>query len=165
MSPGLFRFSRYLSHVAAWHLVADMRVRVYDHQKPSMKYHDKQTENSCPATNDTSTFEVLIAHAVPDLVANILVLLGVTAILFYIHPLLALLTIIPVPVLTYSGFLFSRKVLPYFRKAQKSLAELNAVLQDNISGMKEIQVFNQQKKEKSRVATRAADYTRLSCAG
>jgi ATP-binding cassette subfamily B protein/subfamily B ATP-binding cassette protein MsbA len=123
-------------------------------------YHDKQTgELLSRATNDTSTFEVLIAHAVPDLVANILVLLGVTAILFYIHPLLALLTIIPVPVLTYSGFLFSRKVLPYFRKAQKSLAELNAVLQDNISGMKEIQVFNQQKKEKSRVATRAADYT------
>ncbi|HHU29110.1 MAG: ABC transporter ATP-binding protein [Bacillota bacterium] len=163
VARALFRFFHsYLSHVAAWHLVADMRVRVYDHlQKLSMKYyHDKQTgELLSRATNDTSTFEVLIAHAVPDLVANILVLLGVTAILFYIHPLLALLTIIPVPVLTYSGFLFSRKVLPYFRKAQKSLAELNAVLQDNISGMKEIQVFNQQKKEKSRVATRAADYT------
>ena len=124
MSPGHCSvFHSYLSHVAAWHLVADMRVRVYDHlQKLSMKYyHDKQTgELLSRATNDTSTFEVLIAHAVPDLVTNILILLGVTAILFYIHPLLALLTIIPVPVLTYSGFCFPGKFFPISGRRKKA---------------------------------------------
>ena len=63
-------FYSYVSHVAAWHLVADMRVKVYNHlQKLSLKYyHDKQTgQLMSRATNDTATFEVLIAHAVPDL--------------------------------------------------------------------------------------------------
>ena len=47
----LFRFlNSYLSHKAAWNLVADMRVKVYDHlQKLSLRfYHDKQTGSSCP---------------------------------------------------------------------------------------------------------------------
>ena len=61
---------RYLSHVAAWKLVGDMRVRVYEHlQKLSLRYyHDKQTGQLMSRTvNDTATLEVLIAHAVPDL--------------------------------------------------------------------------------------------------
>ncbi|NLM51226.1 MAG: ABC transporter ATP-binding protein [Firmicutes bacterium] len=155
-------FYHYLSHVAAWHLVADMRVKIYNHlQKLSMKYyHDKQTgQLMSRATNDTANLEVLIAHAVPDLVTNILILISVTIILIIIHPTLALLTIVPVPLLVYSSFLFMKKVLPYFRQAQSSLAEFNAILQDNLSGMREIQVFNQQSREKERVAKRARKYT------
>jgi len=155
-------FYSYVSHVAAWHLVADMRVKVYNHlQKLSLKYyHDKQTgQLMSRATNDTATFEVLIAHAVPDLVTNILILISVTIILIIIHPTLALLTMIPIPLLVYSSIFFMKKVLPHFRKAQSSLAELNAVLQDNLSGMREIQVFNQQSREKSRVENRARNYT------
>lgn len=153
--------NRYLSHVAAWNLVADMRVLVYDHlQKLSLRYyHDKQTgQLMSRATNDTATFEVLIAHAVPDLVTNGLILSGITVILFIINAKLALLTLVPVPFLVIGGWLFTKKVLPNFRRAQSTLAELNATLQDNLSGMKEIQVFNQQKREKKQVEKRARNY-------
>ncbi|MDK2801001.1 MAG: ATP-binding cassette, subfamily bacterial [Clostridiales bacterium] len=71
--------------MAAWRLVADMRVLVYEHlQKLSLRYyHDKQTGQLMSRTiNDTATFEVLIAHAVPDLVTNGLILMGITIILF-----------------------------------------------------------------------------------
>lgn len=162
VARALFTFLyRYLSHVAAWNLVADMRVIVYNHlQKLSLRYYqDKQTgQLMSRTTNDTATFEVLIAHAVPDLVTNLLILIGVTIILFVIHPVLALLTLIPVPFLIYSGWFFTKKVLPFFKHAQSTLAELNAVLQDNLSGMKEIQAFNQQKREKRRVEKRAKKY-------
>lgn len=160
VSRALFTFFyRYLSHLAAWRLVAEMRVIVYNHlQKLSMSYYnDKQTgQLMSRTTNDTATFEVLIAHAVPDLIANLLILLGVTMILFVIHPTLALLTLIPVPILLYSGYFFTKRVRPFFRTAQVAVADLNAVLQDNLSGMREIQVFNQQRKEKMRVAEKAA---------
>ena len=50
------------------------------------------------------------------------------------------------------GFYFYNKfVRPLFRLAQRMLGELNAVLQDNISGMREIQVFTQEEKEANRV--------------
>lgn len=158
----VFRYlNSYLSHVAAWKLVADMRVLVYDHlQKLSLRYyHDKQTgQLMSRATNDTATFEALIAHAVPDLITNILILVGVIAILFAMNTYLAFLTLIPVPFLILGGWLFTKKILPNFREAQKSLADLNATLQDNISGMKEIQVFNQQQREKNRIQKRAKKY-------
>ncbi|MFZ5988224.1 MAG: ABC transporter ATP-binding protein, partial [Bacillota bacterium] len=109
--------------------------------------------------NDTATFEVLIAHAVPDLITNVLILTGISILLFVINPLLALLTLIPIPFLSFLGWLFTKRILPNFREAQSTLAELNAVVQDNISGIKEIQVFNQQAREKKRVEKRARNYT------
>ncbi|WHH60176.1 ABC transporter ATP-binding protein [Petroclostridium sp. X23] len=154
-------FYRYLSHVAAWKLVADMRTMVYEHlQKLSLRYyHDKQTGQLMSRTiNDTATFEVLIAHAVPDLITNGLILIGITTILFVINAYLAALALIPIPFLMIGGWWFTKKVLPNFREAQSTLAELNAVVQDNISGIKEIQVFNQQIREKNRVDKRAKKY-------
>jgi ATP-binding cassette subfamily B protein/subfamily B ATP-binding cassette protein MsbA len=158
----VFRYlNNYLSHLAAWNLVADMRVLVYDHlQKLSLRfYHDKQTGQLMSRTvNDTATFELLIAHAVPDLVTNILIIVGVSVILFSMNATLALLTLIPIPFLVISGWIFTKKILPNFREAQNTLADLNATLQDNISGMKEIQVFNQQPREKKKIQKKAQSY-------
>jgi ATP-binding cassette subfamily B protein/subfamily B ATP-binding cassette protein MsbA len=158
----IFRYlNNYLSHLAAWNLVADMRVLVYDHlQKLSLRfYHDKQTGQLMSRTvNDTATFELLIAHAVPDLVTNILIIVGVSVILFSMNATLALLTLIPIPFLVISGWIFTKKILPNFREAQNTLADLNATLQDNISGMKEIQVFNQQPREKKKIQKKAQSY-------
>jgi ATP-binding cassette subfamily B protein/subfamily B ATP-binding cassette protein MsbA len=148
----LFRFlNNYLSHKAAWNLVSDMRVKVYDHlQKLSLRYYqDKQTgQLMSRTTNDTATFEMLIAHVVPELFANALVVIGVAVILFSRNVYLALMTLIPIPFLLLGSWVFIKKVRPNFRVAQSNLADLNATLQDNISGMKEIQVFNQQPRKK-----------------
>ncbi len=153
---------RYLSHVAAWNLVGDMRVLVYEHlQKLSLSfYQDKQTgQLMSRAINDTATLEVLIAHAVPDLITNILIFAGTAILLFVINPLLAALTLIPIPFLLLGGVVFIKKIRPNFRKAQGTLGDLNAVVQDNISGIKEIQVFNQQARERKRIEKRAKKYT------
>jgi len=158
----VFSFMRnYLSHKAAWNLVADMRVTVYDHlQKLSLRYyHDKQTgQLMSRTTNDTATFEALIAHSVPDMITNVLILVGVTVMMFMMNATLAALTFIPVPFLLVGGWVFSKRIRPNFSEAQKTLADLNSTLQDNLSGMKEIQVFNQQPSEKKRVAKSAASY-------
>jgi ATP-binding cassette subfamily B protein/subfamily B ATP-binding cassette protein MsbA len=158
----LFRFlNNYLSHKAAWNLVADMRVKVYDHlQKLSLRYYqDKQTgQLMSRTTNDTATFEMLIAHVIPELFANALIVIGVAAVLFSLNVQLALFTLIPIPFLLFGSWIFVNKVRPNFRTAQGNLAELNATLQDNISGMKEIQIFNQQRREKDRIRVRAGNY-------
>ncbi|HOQ07013.1 MAG TPA: ABC transporter ATP-binding protein [Clostridiales bacterium] len=160
----LFRYlNSYLSHKAAWNLVADMRVKVYDHlQKLSLRfYQDKQTGQLMSRTvNDTATFEMLIAHVVPELFGNALVVIGVAVVLFNTNVQLALLTLIPIPFLLLGSWIFAKKVRPNFRAAQGNLAELNATLQDNISGIKEIQVFNQQGREKERIKVKAGSYAR-----
>ena len=148
----------YYTHFAAWRFVADLQVLTYEKlQQLSMKfYHDKQTgQIMSRVVNDTNRVEVLIAHAVPDIIANLAIIIGVTIMLFRINVRLAALSLIAVPIVLLLSILFAKLVLPLFRKAQQVLGELNANLQDNISGMKEIQVFNQQKREAAKVSTSA----------
>ena len=146
----------YISHYAAWHFVADLQTRVYEKlQRLSLKfYHDKQTgEIMSRVINDTRHVELLIAHAVPDVIANFVIIIGVAVVLFGINFRLALLSLLTVPFLLVLSVVFAKFALPIFRKAQKIMGELNANLQDNISGMKEIQVFNQHEKETDKISS------------
>ncbi len=101
--------------------------------------------------NDTVNLEMLIAHAVPDLISNLLILICIATILFIINPILASLSLIPIPFLLLSSTFFAKKIMPIFRRAQKALADLNADLQDNLSGIREIQLFNKQEKEYKKI--------------
>ena len=151
----------YITHYAAWHFVADLQGKVYDKlQQLSLKfYHDKQTgEVMSRVVNDTNRVELLIAHAVPDVIANLIIIIGVATMLFRINVRLTLLSMSTVPILIILSIIFAKMVLPIFRRAQKILGELNANLQDNISGMKEIQVFNQHNRESDKVFSSAKSH-------
>jgi ABC-type multidrug transport system fused ATPase/permease subunit len=160
----LFRFlSNYCSHRAAWRLVLELRMKVYNAiQSFSMDYlHNKQTgELLSRVMNDVATFELIYAHITPDIITNIVTFTGVTAILFSINPRLAFITCIPVPFILLSGWIFSSKVRPNFRKMQKSQGELSAQLQDNFSGLQEIQAFGRQHSASEKVYNKGEDFTR-----
>ena len=95
----LFRYlSNYLAHKAAWNLVEDLSVRVYNHiQGSSMSFFsDKQTGDLMSrVTNDVRTFELLYAHIIPEMVTNMVTVIGVMIILLTINVKLALLIFIP----------------------------------------------------------------------
>jgi ATP-binding cassette subfamily B protein len=159
----LFRFfGNYLPHVAAWKLVRDLRMKVYNQiQSFSLSFfHKRQTGDLMSrVVNDTATFEQLYAHVIPETITNAVTLIGVIIILFSINPTLALLTCIPIPFILASGWVMMKKVRPRFRQMQKSLAVLNSQLQDNISGIREIQAFGQHEREASRVGEKAGEFT------
>ncbi len=151
----LFRFlSNYMAHKAAWYLVGDLRTRTYD-KLQSMHlgfFHDKQTGDLMSrVVNDTRDFELLYAHMIPESITNIVTFLGVLIVLLTINARLALITCAPIPLILISGVIFSRKVRPYFRISQQKMGELNAKLQDNLSGIHEIQSFGQEAYETSRI--------------
>ena len=160
----LFRFlSNYCAHRAAWRLVLEIRMKVYNSiQSFSMDYfHNKQTGDLLSRVmNDVATFELLYAHITPDIITNFVTLAGVTIILFSINVRLALITCIPIPFILASGWIFSHKVRPNFRKTQKSQGELSAQLQDNLSGIHEIQVFGRQLSASEKVQRKGEDFTR-----
>ena len=160
----LFRFlASYCSHRAAWRLVLELRMKVYNAiQSFSMDYfHNKQTGDLLSRVmNDVALFEQLYAHITPDIITNFITLTGVTIILFSINTHFALLTLIPVPFILLSGWFFSRKVRPNFRKTQKSQGELSAQLQDNFSGIQEIQAFGRQISASEKVLNKGEDFTR-----
>jgi ATP-binding cassette subfamily B protein/subfamily B ATP-binding cassette protein MsbA len=158
-----FRFgANYYSHVAAWHTVADLRIKMYGHlQKLSLRfYHTQQTGQLMSRTiNDTGVLEQMVAHVIPDLITNILILSGVSGILLYLNPRLTLLTLIPIPFIAVGSWFFAKHVRPRFRKVMENTAVLNAVVHDNLQGIREIQVFNKQETEQGRVASIAHKFT------
>ncbi len=164
LSRILFRFlSSYLSHRAAWNLVEEMRIRVYEKiQTLSMSFfHDKQTGDLMSrVVNDTATFELLYAHIIPEALTNFATLTGVFVVLLTINVKLALFTCIPIPFILLFGGIFAHKIRPNFRMTQSELANLNAKLQDNFSGIQEIQSFGQEVFEKERVAAHASAFTK-----
>lgn len=147
----LFRFlSNYLAHKAAWYLVGDLRDRMY-RKLQSLDlgfFHDKQTGDLMSrVVNDTRDFELLYAHMIPDMITNLMTFVGVLLILLSINPKLALITCFPIPLILISGVIFAKKVRPFFKASQKCMGELNAKLQDNLSGLHEIQSFGQENQE------------------
>ena len=160
----LFSFlSNYIPHIGSWKFVAKMESMVYDHiQGLSMDYFsDKQTgQLMSRVINDTRMFEQLVAHAIPNVITNVLTLAGVTIILLMTSVKLALLTLIPVPFILILVYWFSKKVRPVFKQAQEKVADLSANLQDNFSGIREIKVFNQEEYESKNISKKAWEYSK-----
>lgn len=154
----VMRFVRsYSAHVAGWHVVANVRNEIYRHlQRLSLRfYEDKQTGQLMSRTvNDSTLLEQLVAHAIPDVLINVLMLIGVTAVLVSMSWQLALLSMVPIPLIVLAMLGFARYVRPAFRQRQVELGELNAALNDNISGIREIQAFTREDNEADRIWSR-----------
>ncbi len=160
----VFRFlSNYIAHKAAWHLVGDLRRKTYDklERMDLSFFHDKQTGDLMSrVVNDTRDFELLYAHIIPDMITNIVTFLGVLIILLNINWKLACVTCFPIPLILISGVIFTKKVRPFFKISQKKMGELNGKLQDNLSGIHEIQSFGQESYETEMVDVKNFEHIR-----
>jgi ATP-binding cassette subfamily B protein len=156
------RFIRsYMAHVAGWSVVADVRKDIYEHlQRLSLHYYeDKQTgQLMSRAINDADLLEQLIAHAIPDVIVNVLMLIGVTAVLSVMNWRLALLSMIPIPLIVLALRGYAKYVRPAFRTRQADLGELNAALNDNLSGIREIKAFTREDLETIHIFDHIAKY-------
>ncbi|MBP7032536.1 MAG: ABC transporter ATP-binding protein [Chloroflexi bacterium] len=164
IARGFMQFVRsFQAHIAGWGVVADSRKLVYQQlQRLSLRYYeDKQTgQLMSRVINDTELFERMIAHALPDVFVNIVTLIGVTAILFSLSWQLTLLTLIPIPLIALTLIIYAKLVRPAFRYRQSELGELNAVLNDSISGVREIKAFAHEEIDMVKVGARIENYLR-----
>ena len=115
----------YMAHVAGWSVVADVRTAVYEHlQRLSLQFYEKKQTGQLMSrvVNDTDLLEHLISHAIPDVIANSLLLIGVIAILSRINWQLTLLGIIPVPLIILGIQGYTKYVRPAFRARHQNRA-------------------------------------------
>jgi len=162
LARSVMQFLRsYLAHIAGWGVVADVRKYIYEHmQRLSLRfYEDKQVGTLMSnVVNDTDLFEQLIAHAIPDVVVNVITLVGVTAVLLTLNWKLTVLSILPIPLVVLSLRVYARYVRPAFRNRQKELGDLNAILNDNLTGIREIKAFTREPDEAERINQRIDSY-------
>jgi len=128
-------------------VIRNVRNSVYEHlQRLSLSYYeDTQTGTiMSKLINDVNVLQDVIINTTETLIVSVLTLIGISVILLYMNWRLALVVMIPLPILSVEIYEFSKRVVNLFRQARKKLGELNTQLQENISGVKEIKAFTQE---------------------
>jgi len=98
------------------------------------------------ATNDVENVAEMFTAGIVALVTDVLRMLGVAVALFFVDARLAFLTFLVVPVLSVAAVIFRFKVREAFRKVRVRIARINAYVQENVSGMKIVQLFGRERR-------------------
>ncbi len=133
-------------------------------QRLSLSYFENRStgEIMTRVTSDTEHVERIFVDGLEGLLTASLTLIGITIMLFTLNWKLALLSLLPIPILAACAVWFTRRVHAYYHQIRKSVADLNAYLQDALSGIKETIGFNQHAYERQRFETLSQAYSQNS---
>ncbi len=153
--------AEWLSHEIAEKIIYDMRTQIYSHlQKLSFRFHKGSTTGDLMSrvVNDIDAMRDMLAHTVHIVTVQTLTFTGIAIILCFMNLTLASITLVPVLILGPLIVHFGIKLRHISRDVRAELAEVNARLQDNLSGIFEIQAFAREPYEEKRFIARCADY-------
>lgn len=140
----------YLRHVLGARFIFDLRVRIYQHlQRLSLSFYEQTStgELMSRVTNDVNALESFVTHGVALTTVDLLRLLGACGILIVLNWKLALWMLAPIPLIVVGLRIFNQKVRPIYRQARDRLGDINAGLQDNLTGIRVIKAFVQETSE------------------
>ena len=158
----------YLRHALGERFIFDLRVRMYAHlQRLSLSFFERTStgELMSRVTNDINALEQFVTHGVALTAMDLLRLLGASAVLLVLDWRLALAVLVPLPVMAFGLRHFNERVRPIYRRVRDRLGDINARLQDSLSGIKVIQAFGQQERELDRFAGDSQEYYRAQVRG
>ncbi|MBR8839581.1 MAG: ABC transporter ATP-binding protein [Stigonema ocellatum SAG 48.90 = DSM 106950] len=151
---GLFNFGQtFWAEAASQNVAYDLRNQIFTKiQNLSFSYHDR-TQTSQLLTRITSDIEQIrtfIGTTLVQVVGAVVILVSIAIILLVMNWQLALITLSAVPI---AGFLlaqFFTKNINLFGRLQEQLGDLNAVLQENLQGIRIVKAFVRESTERSR---------------
>ena len=155
------------SHQAAYGITTSLMARVYRHlQRLSHSFYNRQRTGALivRSVNDIETLEDFVAHGVPELVMAVAIPIAMWCVLFWIHPLLAVLVVLPLPIGGYVIYRFTRRIRHVWRQVRAIISELVAQVQDSFSGITEIKSFGREKSQADQVTHSADAYRDKICA-
>ncbi len=147
---GLYLSTMGQEYLLGWtsqRVLADVREKMMRHlQALSLSYHDRTIIGVTVSRviNDVSVINDLLTQGLLSLVGDLLVLVGIIAIMLTMSPKLALLTFAVLPLMMAATYLFSVNAKGAFRLTRRRVAELVGNLAENINGIRVIQAFAQE---------------------
>ena len=151
----------YVRHALGEKFIFDLRVRLYAYlQKMSLSFFERTStgELMSRVTNDLSALEHFVTHGSALTAVDLIRLIGGSIILFILDWRLAALVLIPVPILAVALRHYNTRIRPVYRSVRARLGDINAKLQDNLSGIRVIQAFAREEMERQRFTTESERY-------
>lgn len=146
---GLRYWQTYLMQWVGQNVMYDLRVALFSHlQKLSLSFFDKTPVGRLMSrlTSDVDALNELLSNGVVAMLGDIVTLVAVSIIMLILDWRLALVMFAVLPLVTLVSLVFRRFMRESFRQVRKRLAIINSFLQENVSGMLIVQLFNREKR-------------------
>lgn len=130
-----------------------LRKKVYDHISGlKLSFFDKTPIGTLTTrtVNDIETIAQIFSEGLFNIISDILVVIAVVSVMFYSNWKLSLISLVTFPLMLLATYIFKEKVKASFQQVRKYTTELNAFLQERITGMLVVQLFNREKAEYKR---------------
>jgi subfamily B ATP-binding cassette protein MsbA len=140
----------YFSNWVGQHIIRDIRAKVFRHiLQFKMSYFDKNSVGKLVTrvVSDIETISAFFTQGVFMIASDILKMLVVTVIMLMINWQLALITLAVLPILIYATKKFQIAIKATFQEVRNQVANLNGFVQERVTGMKIVQLFNREKIE------------------
>ena len=137
----------YVVSLVGQSIIYDLRRRLFKHiQSLDLKFHeDNQTGRLMSRiTNDVDSLNQLVSSGLTHIVNDILTIFGIAGIMFFMNWRLAIVSFITIPMLIGLVVFFQGRMMRAFDRVRRRVADVNAYLQESISGMRVIQAFSRE---------------------
>jgi len=150
-------FTQYLGQRTLY----DLRTQLFNHiQKLALKFFDKTPIGRIVtrATNDVEALGELFSSGIVMVFSDVFIILWILAFMFFMDVQLSFVTLSVLPILIYGTFLFRRKARESYRDVRLHLARLNSYMQEHITGMNVVKIFNKERNELEKFSSINNDY-------
>ena len=134
----------YMMSGVAQNAVRDMRTDLFAHmQTLPLRFFDQRSHGEIMSrlTNDVENISNILATNASQLISNVLGLVGVIIIMFVLNIPLAIVSLVVMPLTFFVTNFIAKRTRPGFRETQKSLGELNGIIEETITGERVVQAF------------------------
>lgn len=131
-------------------IIKDIRVRLYQHLlKLRLKFFDNTPIGRLVTRNisDIETLADVFSEGLAAIVGDLLQLVTILAVMFYIDWKLTLVSLSTLPLMIISTYVFKEKIKVTFNDVRNAVSNLNSFLQEHITGMNIVQIFNREQRE------------------
>lgn len=154
LAEGIFQFvSNYFSNLFAQSIIRDIRKKLMDHiMSFNIRYFDR-TPVGTHVTRLVADLEAItdvFSAGMMAIIGDLLMLLFIVILMLFTNWSLALLVLIPIPILIFATRIFARAVRKSFEQEREQVTRLNNFVNERLTGMSIVQLFNRQKNEYDR---------------
>ena len=143
----------YFTYWANWlgqDIIRDIRIKLFDHITSfKMKYFDTEPVGKLVtrSVSDIESIASIFSQGLFMIVSDVLKMIVILAIMFFMNWKLSLIVLLAMPVLIFATDIFQKKMKVAFNEVRNEVANLNTFVQERLTGMKIVQLFNREKIE------------------
>lgn len=158
-------FLTYYTNLLGQKTILDLRKSLFKHtQKLAARFFDRTPIGRIVTrvTNDVESLNEMFSSGIVMVFSDVFIIAWILGFMFFLDWQLSLVTLSVLPFLIYGTFLFRRKVRENYRDVRLHLARLNSYMQEHITGISIVQLFNKQKKEYDKFSSINADHRKAN---